>query len=612
MTNKTTMKAIEIHRERLQEVFRKSRMSYQSGGALSQKNMIRLPEYALNFINMLALTAKSERHLDPWITLTSPSIIFDFGACTGFCTNQVQSEIAQLWNIDKSLNLTVGDGLHLLDTVDGTFDLVTSILPLGYRLAPAEKQSLDNKFSGINDKSIIIMAKSLALLTEDGIGIFLVPDSFFYDGKAEEIFAADGFYIDAIFALASGALGGEMGSGTNIATNVIVIRKKLHNKYFFYELTHNEEEMHSALDKYLIDEHQGIERTLLRGSFRGLASTKLARQIEKLETQYKSFTTHKLVNICEIKGCKTGGSFNEAENTVYVPRIGTSPAIKLLSDATIKHQNLFQLKLDPEVVIAGYMQSYLRSAMGRLILKSEAFGSIPHLTITRLSEMPIPIPSLSEQHNIVATIEKLDKLREIIDVFDNELALNPTGSSSILEQLDNMIDVMGSLTGADKVRAMVREGESSTLEFKQTLSWNVRADKKDPTMQIASLKQIVAFLNSSGGTLLIGVADDGSIPGVNLELEKLHKNSLDHFQTGFKNLLKDRIGEQFYPYFDVIIHNVDGAYVLLVNCRPSKTSCWLINPETKQEEFYVRAPAATDKLEGRVLIDYIENHNWDV
>ena len=226
--------------------------------------------------------------------------------------------------------------------------------------------------------------------------------------------------------------------------------------------------------------------------------------------------------------------------------------------------------------------------------------------------MPIPIPSLSEQHNIVATIEKLDKLREIIDVFDNELALNPTGSSSILEQLDNMIDVMGSLTGADKVRAMVREGESSTLEFKQTLSWNVRADKKDPTMQIASLKQIVAFLNSSGGTLLIGVADDGSIPGVNLELEKLHKNSLDHFQTGFKNLLKDRIGEQFYPYFDVIIHNVDGAYVLLVNCRPSKTSCWLINPETKQEEFYVRAPAATDKLEGRVLIDYIENHNWDV
>lgn len=43
-----------------------------------------------------------------------------------------------------------------------------------------------------------------------------------------------------------------------------------------------------------------------------------------------------------------------------------------------------------------------------------------------------------------------------------------------------------------------------------------------------------------------------------------------------------------------------------------KTACWLINTETKQEEFYVRAPAAIDKLEGRVLIDYIENHNWDV
>ena len=42
------------------------------------------------------------------------------------------------------------------------------------------------------------------------------------------------------------------------------------------------------------------------------------------------------------------------------------------------------------------------------------------------------------------------------------------------------------------------------------------------------------------------------------------------------------IGEQFYPYFDVVIHNLDGAHVLLVSCRPSKTSCWLINPETKE------------------------------
>jgi len=613
MTNKTTMTAIATHRKRLQEIFRESRISYQSGGVLTPRDMLRLPEYALSFINTLAITTKPKKHLDPWVTITSPSIIFDFGAFTGFCINKVHSEVVQLWDTDQGLNLTVGDGLDLLDTLDETFDLVTSILPLGYRLQPAEKQSLDKRFLGIHDKATIIMAKSLALLTEDGIGIFLVTDNFFYDGKAEELFAADGFYIDAIFALASGALGGEMGSGTNIATNLIVIRRKSQDKYFFSELTNNEEEMQIVLDKYLDDGSQGIERTLLRGTFKGLAATKLARQIEKLETQYKSFTSYKIDDICEIRGCKTGGKFDETENAIYVPKIGNSPAINLLSNVTIKHQNLLQLKFDSKVVNAVYMQSYFRSAMGRLMLQSETRGSvIRNLSKASLLAMPIPIPSMSEQNNIVANMEKLDKLREVINEFENELALNPTGSSSILEQLDNMIDVMGSLTGADKVRALVRDGESSTLEFKQTLSWNVRANKKDIAMQIASLKQIVAFLNSSGGTLLIGVADDGSIPGVDLELEKLHKNSLDHFQTGFKNLLKDRIGEQFYPYFDVVIHNVDGAHVLLVNCRPSKTSCWLINPETKQEEFYVRAPAATDKLEGRVLIDYIENHNWDV
>jgi len=610
MKNKVAMKAISTHIERLQETFRESRDSPRNRFEGGLQDLMTLPDYALSFINALALSIKPKKHLDPWITLSSPSMIFDFGESTGFCINGAQGEIAKHWR--KGLNLTVGDGLHLLDALDGTFDLVTSLLPFSYRLRPDEKKLLGDQFSGINDKSTIIIAKSLALLKENGIGIFLVPDGFFFDGKAEELFAIDGFYIDAIFGLAHGALRGEMGSGTGIASNIIVIRKGAADKYFISELTNNEEDIQNVLDKYLAEEYQGLERVLPRGCFRGLAAIKLAQQIDKLETQYKSFTSHKLNDICEIKGCKAGEKFEELENTIYVKKTGSSQVIKSLQDTTSRHQSLLQLKFDPNVVNSVYMHSYFRSAIGRLMLQSAAHGSVvPSRSKAGLLEMPIPIPSMSEQKNIIVNIEKLDKLRKIINEFDNELALNPSVSFSVLEQLDNMIDVMGDLTGADKVRAMVREGESSKLEFKQTLSWNVRLNQKDIAMQIASLKQIVAFLNSSGGTLLIGVADDGSIPGINFEIEKLHKNSLDSFQTTFKNLLKDRIGEQFYPYFDVVIHNLDDVHVLLVNCRPSRKTCWLINPVTKKEEFYVRAPAATDKLEGRALMDYIDNHNWD-
>ncbi len=53
---------------------------------------------------------------------------------------------------------------------------------------------------------------------------------------------------------------------------------------------------------------------------------------------------------------------------------------------------------------------------------------------------------------------------------------------------------------------LVREGESSTLEF-----------KRDRLRIKALAKELVAFLNLEGGTVLIGVEDDGSISGTSRE-----------------------------------------------------------------------------------------------
>nr|WP_295925393.1 ATP-binding protein [uncultured Dyadobacter sp.] len=59
---------------------------------------------------------------------------------------------------------------------------------------------------------------------------------------------------------------------------------------------------------------------------------------------------------------------------------------------------------------------------------------------------------------------------------------------------------------------LIKEGEGLTTEFKRTV---------DSPFKIA--KTIVSFANTSGGNLLIGVADDGSVPGVHSELRELQK-----------------------------------------------------------------------------------------
>ena len=68
------------------------------------------------------------------------------------------------------------------------------------------------------------------------------------------------------------------------------------------------------------------------------------------------------------------------------------------------------------------------------------------------------------------------------------------------------------------IDALIAGGETETVEFKSTLSVNLRSNdkhKRDERIQLASLKTMAAFLNSRvGGTLIIGVADGGEPVGI--------------------------------------------------------------------------------------------------
>jgi type I restriction enzyme R subunit len=62
---------------------------------------------------------------------------------------------------------------------------------------------------------------------------------------------------------------------------------------------------------------------------------------------------------------------------------------------------------------------------------------------------------------------------------------------------------------------LIKRGESRTLEFKSTLRWDLKENRQDDKLVThAVLETIAAFLNTEGGDLLIGVADDGGIVGI--------------------------------------------------------------------------------------------------
>lgn len=146
---------------------------------------------------------------------------------------------------------------------------------------------------------------------------------------------------------------------------------------------------------------------------------------------------------------------------------------------------------------------------------------------------------------------------------------------------------------------LVNRDESKTLEFKQTLSLDKRSGLVDKGKGVAVLKTIAAFLNSDGGTLLIGVADDHAIPGIVHEIDVLFKGNRDKFVLHFQELLKSKIGSNFFPLIDHKIVMLDEVPVLRVDVRASNAPCFIGGVD-----FYVRTNPATHNISGEQLLNY--------
>ncbi len=155
---------------------------------------------------------------------------------------------------------------------------------------------------------------------------------------------------------------------------------------------------------------------------------------------------------------------------------------------------------------------------------------------------------------------------------------------------------------AEKVFGLIKNGEHEKLEFKSTLRRNLHTNEIDPRIEHSVLKTISAYMNSNGGTILVGISDKGEILG--LETEGFENN--DKLGLHLTNLIKHKIGPEYLPYIKYDLVQIDGKTVLKIDCSPSGKYVF-IKGENSEEEFYVRNGPSSAKLSGRELIDYIDN-----
>jgi hypothetical protein len=138
----------------------------------------------------------------------------------------------------------------------------------------------------------------------------------------------------------------------------------------------------------------------------------------------------------------------------------------------------------------------------------------------------------------------------------------------------------------NEIREMILGGENEKLEIKSTLRFDLREGIVNKKLEYVVAKTISAFLNSEGGTLVIGVDDDGNILGLGKDIQTLSKQNSDGFELHLRQIIKKYLGKNFEKYLKMTFPEIEGKKICVIKISKSGKPVF-INFEGN-ESFFVR------------------------
>ena len=276
---------------------------------------------------------------------------------------------------------------------------------------------------------------------------------------------------------------------------------------------------------------------------------------------------------------------------------------------------LFAFSFNSLTGLVGIVNHFAGKMMSMISIEeneSHPFPGILRLSYNSLSdEMKVAVQALSSIHNSGIVMPLLLTLGEISAVeYVNglvSLKIQPEERIGIIlsdvARIQTYLFYLTDKTEEKHLSHMIKEGEGNSIEFKSTLRWDIRAGKTNQVIERACLKTISAFLNSAGGTLLIGVRDDGSIEGIETDRFQNEDKFLLHLWT----LIRTCLGRDFSPYIRSRIEKSGEKTICIVDCLPANRPVFLRQPGF-DEEMYIRVGPSSNALDISEALRYIEDH----
>lgn len=194
------------------------------------------------------------------------------------------------------------------------------------------------------------------------------------------------------------------------------------------------------------------------------------------------------------------------------------------------------------------------------------------------------------------------------DEFAHILKTFPLVAQTVKDAALDAYRALGPSPDDAEIVALIKRGESAELEFKSSARWDMVENKKNPVMEQVIVKTIAAFLNSSGGTLLIGVADDGTPLGLRHDFQTFkEKKNADGYELFLTDLLLNAYGKDVAAFMRITFHQVGGHDICKILIKPSPKPIWIEVKDDKgqkSEQLFIRTNNNSRSLTAREALEY--------
>ena len=526
-------------------------------------------------------------------------------------------------------------------------DLIVSSLPVGARLTKKILLGVSRGkggFGGFGLKLVsnAIIYNSVKQLTDNGMAIFLTNHVFLHRRRSRQmlrLLEEEGIFLNAAISIQSPKI-----PLSGLKFLMCIFSRKKNERIFFgggdsvlsdevlhaykSEINHESVGIWSTLEDFigfsennvpLVDD-PSIHKKILQDGLLSPSSLFEYFTLDDLMTSHDSIKGH--------QGTKRiwFDHWNEAlENVIYL-RMDNPVSTINKSVADEWKGGYCVIELNKEKVNNEYLNYLFTRTVGKYMLDTIVvpLAGLRSINEGNLLSMPVLLPSLETQDTVVEIRRQIDTKMSELDVL-----------KEMLHKLDDLDLIRAELekvkSSQDNITNLLQREESSMLEFKSSLWRKFINDEpidtqttKNPKLEDAVAKTICAFLNSEGGTLLIGVSDtklsDGVsfITGIEHDYVWCKKNNQnqDGFGQSIENLIRDKLTSSLTPlekHISKSFHSVDGKTICKIDVIPAPTKGYgfavFAKVSTANEmRLFIRSGETTTMQSPESQMNYIVGH----